>query len=332
MSRNIRVYKPVIKFNNRVVGVDFGLILQVILMNNRKNNLRRINGYPTLLNFYDNFNSAQFFGGSLWKYREKYRPYTGELDDFNIEQITGTLVETTNFVYDRELNLICFEFNREGSSEADLKRYLNSFLPEEYSIEFNKIYNETTLTNVLMSNRVRSLEIKFDLNSQDENLFRDAFRENQHPFFGIFRGVVNSCHGTGEDLGANFAYWKFDLGRAQGTFNLDTFRVVAEGLNLESEKIAAVKVKFDEGNGTLKEYDLKSIGKHYTFKILENDMDQNPSSQRVTNELFTTYNNAHRMGFVGYPNVGRDGEEHDFNLENISRVPVGDFRIELNAV
>ncbi|MBC2850288.1 hypothetical protein H5J22_02375 [Cetobacterium sp. 8H] len=330
MSRTIRVFRPIVKYQGGVINFNFDDFLGRIFNNTRENNLRLVNLYPIILKRHPHeFNVMDYVGGVFWKYRRNYKPYTGELNIDTIAQIDGTVVETTNFIYDRAINCIALEFNREGILEKDFIRYIETFLPQDYSLELSKVYEQITLDEVLNSNRVRSLEIKLNLNSVEENILRENFQEERNGFVDWFNGVVNASQNTGDNLGANFAYWRFDLGRGRGTFDLETFRTLAETLNLESEKIESVKVKFDGNNEKLKECDLKNIGKQYSFKILENSDIENPGSEYIIDTLQQVFDQNHRMNLMG--NLGRDnGVQHDFNFNNLNYAPLDHNFVEID--
>lgn len=320
MSRTIKIYRPLIKFGLNVINLELDDILQRIFINERENNLRLINAYPTILTNYGNrFNAVDYIGGTFWKYRQNYKPYIGELDRDRIIPIDEIVVETTTFIYDRMTNCIALESNREGTTDKDFIKYIESFLPENYKIELSKVYDQITLDDVLNSTKIRSLEIKLKLNSDEENILRDNYNEIRNPILDFFTGVVNASQETGTNLNANFAYWKFDLGREKGTFNLESFRIVAEALDLNSDKIEAVKVKFAENRNGLKEYDLKNIGKQYSFKILENSELANPGPEYILDTLQQVFDQNHRMNLIVNNNIER--EEHNFNFLNLNLTP-----------
>lgn len=328
MSRTVRIYNPVIRFNSTLTNVEFQVILNTITNNARENNLRKIEGYPTIINKYQkNYDQLDQTGISIWKFRDNYKPFAGELNSSQLAPINNTLVEVTNFIYDSFTNCICFEFNREGTSEKDFEKYINTFLPSGYTLELKKVYDELTLEDIYRSTRIRSLELKLDLSSNAQNLLKENFIPEQD-FLDRFWGIVNASQNLGTNMDAKFAYWKIDLGRGRGTFNLESFRTVIDALNLDSEKIGSIKVKVDRNDG-ITEYDLKDIGKHYNFKILENSSIPVPAPSYILDTLQQTYDQVHRTNLLR-SNARHNLQVHTFNFQQMLMMPTRENQVEVS--
>lgn len=327
MSRTIRVYRPIFKHNNKVINTYLDSILEKIESNSRENNLRNINNYPTIVNKYNkDFNNSNQKGGIIYKYRENYKPYIGDLNNNNITPIDKTIVETTTFLYDTNIKCICLEYNKEGTSEKEFKHYFESFLPENYSLELETVYNQTDLDKVLNSSQIRSLELKLNLNSNENDIFSEGIEKDQN-IKDLFSGLMNGCIDAGNNLEANFAYWKFDLGRFKGSFNFQSFQKIMEIFNIDSEKIESMKVKFKENNSALKEYDLKTIGKQYSFKILENSSIPNPGVEYRLDTLQKIYDETHLTQLIDNL-IPVKYLKHEFDLEKLMLIPNNNFKVE----
>lgn len=328
MSRTIRTYNPIIKHNSNLTDVPFLDILKKILGNTRENNLRKFEGgNPTILNsHFNDFGKLNQIGISIWKYRDNYKPFVGELNSNQLSPINRTLVEVTNFLYDAISNCLCFEYNKEGSSEKDLEKYINTFLPDGYSLELKKIFDELELEDIYKSSKIRSLEIKLNLSSNESHIIKEGF-EKDSTLKDFFGGIVNASQNLGNGIDANFAYWKVDLGRGRGTFELEGFRNIIEALNFDSEKIESIKVKIDRQN-KISEYDLKNIGKHYTFRILEDSTLLTPTPGYVLDTLQLTYDQNHSENLL-LPNRRHRLIRHFFNYELLNYIPKIDNKVEL---
>lgn len=325
MGKTVRVYKALIERDSNYIEIDLPSILNRIFTNRRENSLRKIENYPSLLNFSTYYNNDQIIGFSFFKYREDYKPYTGELFEDNLTPIDKTLVEVTNMIYCTINNCLLIEYNQEGHREKDFEKYINSFLPEGYKLFLNKVINRTSLDDVLRSGKIRYLELKFNLNSADNRILNDGFNRDIPIYESLFN-VFGATSDLGGDVEANFATCRFDLGNKKGTLNLEAFRPVIEALNLQSDRFESAKVKYEK-NGDLREVDLKQIGKPYTFKILENSNLKNPGKEFILNEIKELYINSH------FNTITNDWEEniipYNFDYNSLILLPSEEFKVEI---
>ncbi|MDH6456934.1 hypothetical protein M2102_000549 [Fusobacterium sp. PH5-7] len=330
MNRTIRMYTPIIKHEDTLTNIDVDTIFESIFNNQREKSFRKIEGYPTIIKKYVNtFQEIQLKTFYILKYRQQHTLYIGELEEDDIHLLTNPAIEITCILYDKYNKCIGIEFNREGHKEREFEKYINTFLPEGYYFELKRIYESRDMREILQSGRVRSLELRLNVNRNVETALKEAFLADPPPLYAQILDVLSSLKSTGNNLEANFMYWGLDLGRYKGTFDLGNFRNIIEAFNFEDEIFENAVVKY-ERNGQIEDIDLKKLNKYYTFKIYFDSGIERPTITYVMDSLHDTYVNENHIRILIDSCIHLLAHE-EFDENNLRLEPSTEYKVIFNT-
>ncbi|MEI6857897.1 DUF6731 family protein [Psychrilyobacter sp.] len=233
MSKAIKFYKPTIKYGATYTNISFNEILNNIFRNNRNDSIRKIKEFNTIIQIHtdDSFDES-LLSILFLKYRSEHLPYTGSIEEEALEaRKDKTIVEITNLIYDKNQNILLFEYNAEGHKEKQLEEYIESFLPEDYTLRLRSISDDYSLDQILNTGRARSIDFKLNLEitTSDSDLLKESFQEDTTfaSHFNFFKGMKE----VSGEVGATQLEFTMSLGKKKGSFNLKNFRNIIEPLN-----------------------------------------------------------------------------------------------------
>lgn len=285
---NVYIYNQEEKTNASLIK----FIDEIQKIKDWKKKVRKINGKICSLFFLkegiknkDKSTRAVSFG----VYRTNYKPFLGDLDNKNIEEIEREVVELLTLIYCEGTNSCLAEFNRTGLKIKDIENYLNSFLPKslfpKFRIKFTPIIQMNSLLDIKETGRIKDFEIHINVKN---NTVKTMTKENsKNSIVEVFKTVEE----ISDDVDSNIIKLSFGLnGSRTGSLNLDKIKQIIENLNLDNENLHKVLIQYQNNEKeNWKPIDLKELGKQIKRTILENDPNKNPNYTYVGDKIKELY-------------------------------------------
>ncbi|MDR5659017.1 hypothetical protein RH915_05905 [Serpentinicella sp. ANB-PHB4] len=299
MSKTIKFYNLALLHNGEKTDVDVLKVLDNIAKLAWNQKVKHIQGnfsamFPMYLNERHKDKRIIPFG----KFRRNYKPFLGNIANSNLREIQDDVdvVELVTMVYDQKHRTAILDYNREGLKEKDIVVYLNVFVQNsmgsDWEFKFFPIISSTPKEEVLKSSEFRSVEIKLKLDKFTENVVNQGIQVNSSDNVMIL-DVLKMFEANNTTLDATTLKFELNVGNKQNvTMNLESIRQLVNTLNLDSDYIESIKLKYRNiSNGKLDTVDFKNINKQVKEIIFQNDDIKNPASEYVGNTILELYPN-----------------------------------------
>ncbi|QUH21432.1 DUF6731 family protein [Alkaliphilus sp. B6464] len=232
----------------------------------------------------------------IGKFRTDYKPFLGKVTTSDLREIQKDLdvVELVTMVYDQKYRTAVLDYNQNGLKPKNIEEYFTSFIHRiegiEWAVKLIPVISKKGIENIEESMQIRQLEIKLKLDKYSENIIARGVKVDDNNS-KLILDVLSNFRAGNTSLDANTLKLEFNLGQNKtGTMNLETVKHLTKVLNLDSNYIESVKVRYrDAKTDKLDTIDLKYIGKQFKDKILEKDENINPDSEYVGSTIIGMY-------------------------------------------
>lgn len=294
MGRTINFFNYVIIRNNRKTNLALVDLLDQIYLVDWDKKLRRINDYPIGIfdiHLPDELSDSRVI--AIGKFRQDYKPYIGHITTQKLRSIKNDVVEMVTMVASTRYQAVVIEYNQHGLRQGGIAEYLNSFLPnnknEKWMVEFIPILSRKGIEDIKGSEQVRKIVIKLKISDIKRSILQEGTQiENKN---NLITTILSNATNANDELDAEIIRLEFGAGQSQvSTMNLDAVVQVLEMLNIDSDVIDSLKVRFrDRHSNKLDTIDLKNKGGLLKDRILENEVLKNPGWQYIGNEMINSF-------------------------------------------
>lgn len=292
MSRTVSFYNYAFVKNGQATDIqliDFVSIVQRIPWNKR---LRVINGYPTGMFEVKKIKISKdykFLAAAIGKFRRDYKPFLGDLSTQSLEKIEGDVVEIVYVLIDLKYQVVLLEYNQHGIRAGSLEEYFSSFLPhqpnEDWRFNLIPIFSKKGLGDIAGSDQVRAIELKLKLSKFEEQLISSKPDQSNELISFLFNSQKASL------IDARTVRIEFGAGQSKThTMNIDSVMNLLHLLNIDSEAIETLKVRFKDGKTQkMDTVDLKNSGGQIKERIFESETYAYPTTQLVGHAMANKY-------------------------------------------
>lgn len=326
MGRSIHYYNVYISDSNgRKTNLNITSLLDKIIVVDWKDRLRLINDLPVVMFGMKKPGRSVNRTISIGRYRKDVKPYIGDITKEEANLIKEDVIEMVTAVFVPEYKTAMIEYSQYGSKVKDIAEYLNTFLPDKWSVEFEPIDSERSLRDIKRSNDIRNIEIKLNAHSGLVNRFKTSDDSQTKSVIGNI--IYNTAEVIKDSLNASVVNLSFGKGRFRNSiFNADEIINMIEMLDIENDNtIQALKVKYKNvSTGKVEEIDLKYVG------ILKDSIDIDDDLidwQSTGDKMEVNYNRKNKPGNTAYTKKNYTFIEKE--LPQIKVKPTGNFRVKV---
>lgn len=285
---NIGIYK-----NNELTKVKFIDFIDDINQNIWKNQVRKIEDeivaiFPMYFN--ERYKDKRII--PFGKFRLDYKPFTGQIESPQYKEIKEQVLEMVTLVYDARYETIAMDFNIYGAKKKLIEQYFTSFLPQLdndiWEVRMQEIIATFDQEELKDSNQIRDIEIALNFSKSQERYVKDGITVRNRYLTTCFENLkemsdYSSANIVRLEIGA--------IENKKSSINKEVLMFILSALNLESDFIENVKIRYRNNKQKIDTVDLKNINKILKIRILDNILDKNPAPEFIGNTVIENFEN-----------------------------------------
>lgn len=330
MSRTLHYYNVFITKNGVKTNIYISELLDRIMGIDWLNKLRMVNGHPVVMfgmNIPNNNSIDRII--SIGQYRKDIKPYIGDMAIEKAELINEDIIEMITCYFVPNSRTAIIEYNMYGAKVKDICDYLNSFLPsndnEKWKVEFIPIDSERSIRDIKASHEIKKIELKLNLHSGLIDRLISNGEDVNEETKSLFATILTSAKEMSDKLNTDVLTINFGTGRKKGETNPDEILGLIELLDIESEVIQSVKVRYrNNSTGKLEDLDLKYVG-ILKDTIMEND--DSTGWEFVGDKIVENYASKNRPASTVWSNRGF--RFIDDRLPDVITEPTEEYRVDV---
>ncbi len=291
MGKTIYFYNIGIYRNNELTNINFINFIDEISQNKWEYQVRKIENevvaiFPMFFN--DSHKDMRII--PFGKFRMNYKPFTGGIESPKYREIKDDVVELVTLVYNSRYKTIAMDFNTYGAKKKLIEHYFTSFLPQSegeiWEVRMEEVittFNEDELTN---SNQVRDIEICLNFSKSQERYIKNGISIKNDCLLNTFGGLKE----ISDNCSANII--RLELGALQNkkaAIKKETLLYLLKALNIDSDCIESVKVRYRNNKEKIETIDLKNINTILRTRVLDDVQDRNPAPEFLGNTVIETF-------------------------------------------
>lgn len=248
MSNKVKLYT--IAFVDRESGVvaqmsimEYFKKIEKILAYNSINIIREVNGKIMRVHAYEWDQSHNMLAIPIGMLKTKNKPLLNDDKTNKLIDIPQKMYDVNTIAYHESYNVLLITSNKEGPKENHIEDYLNSFLNQNGSvkIEIKPLKRNIGLENIRGAEQARSLSISLNLTKQTNQILKTEMHE-EGSIASNLKQIINTSKNTMQSK-----VFKLELGLGKDrktTLNISALAEILESLNLDSECISEIKVRY----------------------------------------------------------------------------------------
>lgn len=289
MSKIVQFYNIGIYKNNELTTLNFLKLVDKISIMKWENKVRKINNeilavFPMFFNDGHKEKRIIPFG----KFRLDYKPFAGKLGNPKYNEIKEDVLELVTLVYDSNYRTIAMTFNLYGAKKKLIEEYFSSFLPQTednmWQVRMDEVietFDKNTLKN---SEQIKNVEFVLDLSGNKSKFLKKNTTEN------CILNVLENLGNTSCDYNTNIVKLEFGVNR-KSSINKDSLFILLQALNIDSDYIKKVRIRYKNNNSKFEDVDLKNINRILRDTVLNGNTDKNPAPEFLGNSIIDLYAN-----------------------------------------
>lgn len=324
MGKTIYFYNIGIYRNNELTNINFINFIDKISQNKWEYQVRKIeNEVVAIFPMFFNESHKDMRIIPFGKFRMNYKPFTGGIESPSYKEIKEDVVELVTLVYDSKYRTIAMDFNTYGAKKKLIERYFTSFLPqsdgEVWEVRMEEVISIFDEKELMNSEQIRDIEICLDFSKNQEKYIRNGIVIKNNCLlnsFDVLKEISNDCS-------ANII--RLELGALQNrnaAIKKETLIYLLKALNIDSDCIESVKVRYRNNKEKIETIDLKNINTILRIRVLDDVQDKNPAPEFLGNTVIETFENysgtllssytkfiADRIDFNDMPDIYKEPRE-----------------------